>query len=82
MNIEILGAMLWQGCSQKNFLYVCEILQISLDENVKPNDRFLKHLHKLYIQCARAIDARVSFIIPQERNFVKFSLILAPLYKK
>lgn len=60
MNIQILGAMLRQGCAQKSFPYVCEIMQISLDENIKPNDVFLRHLNNFYLQCARAIDARVS----------------------
>ncbi|KAM7356823.1 pentatricopeptide repeat-containing protein 1, mitochondrial-like [Cochliomyia hominivorax] len=58
MNIQILGAMLRQGCAQKSFPYVCEIMQISLDENIKPNEVFLRHLHNFYLQCARAIDAR------------------------
>ncbi|XP_075164015.1 pentatricopeptide repeat-containing protein 1, mitochondrial [Haematobia irritans] len=58
MNIQILGAMLRQGCSKKSFPYICEIMQISLDENIKPNDVFLRHLHNFHVQCARAIDAR------------------------
>lgn len=62
MNIAILGAMLKQGCVQKTFPYVCEIMQISLDENIKPNHIFLKHLNSFYLQCARAIDARVSML--------------------
>lgn len=60
MNIQILGAMLRQGCAQKAFPYICEIMQISLDENVKPNEIFLRHLHNFHLQCARAIDSRVS----------------------
>ncbi|XP_011195737.2 pentatricopeptide repeat-containing protein 1, mitochondrial [Zeugodacus cucurbitae] len=58
MNIQILGAMLRQGTGSRNFPYVIEILQISLDENIKPNDVFLKHLHNFYDRCARSIDAR------------------------
>ncbi|XP_069968160.1 pentatricopeptide repeat-containing protein 1, mitochondrial [Bactrocera oleae] len=58
MNIQILGAMLRQGANNRNFPYVIEILQISLDENIKPNDVFLKHLHNFYDRCARSIDAR------------------------
>ncbi|KAI8129541.1 mitochondrial, Pentatricopeptide repeat-containing protein 1 [Lucilia cuprina] len=58
MNIQILGAMLRQGCAQKSFPYICEIMQISLDENIKPNEIFLRHLNNFYLQCARAIDAR------------------------
>lgn len=63
MNIQILGAMLRQGTGNRNFPYVIEILQISLDENIKPNDVFLKHLHNFYDRCARSIDERVNFII-------------------
>uniref|UniRef100_A0A1A9X0I1 PPR_long domain-containing protein n=1 Tax=Glossina brevipalpis TaxID=37001 RepID=A0A1A9X0I1_9MUSC len=58
MNIEILGAMLRQGCAHKSFPYICEIIQISLDEHVKPNYIFLRHLDNFYTRCARAIDAR------------------------
>uniref|UniRef100_A0A1I8QCC8 Pentacotripeptide-repeat region of PRORP domain-containing protein n=1 Tax=Stomoxys calcitrans TaxID=35570 RepID=A0A1I8QCC8_STOCA len=58
MNIQILGAMLRQGCAKKSFPYICEIIQISLDENIKPNDIFLRHLHNFHLQCARAIDDR------------------------
>lgn len=58
MNIQILGAMLRQGTGNRNFPYVIEILQISLDENIKPNDVFLKHLHNFYDRCARSIDER------------------------
>lgn len=58
MNAQILGAMLRQGCAQKTFPYICEILQISLDENVPPNESFLRHLDKFYKQCAQLIDIR------------------------
>ncbi|XP_004526951.1 pentatricopeptide repeat-containing protein 1, mitochondrial [Ceratitis capitata] len=58
MNIQILGAMLRQGAENRNFPYIIEILQISLDEQIKPNDFFLKHLHNFYERCARSIDAR------------------------
>ncbi|XP_055847167.1 pentatricopeptide repeat-containing protein 1, mitochondrial [Episyrphus balteatus] len=58
MNAQILGAMLRQGCAQKAFPYICEILQISLDENIRPNDVFLRHLDNFYKQCAQLIDIR------------------------
>lgn len=60
MNIAILGAMLRQGCAQKSFAYVNEIMQLSLEESIKPNEAFLRHLHNFHRGCARAIDARVS----------------------
>lgn len=58
MNIAILGAMLRQGCAQKSFAYVNEIMQLSLEGNIKPNEAFLRHLHNFHRGCARAIDAR------------------------
>lgn len=59
INVVILGAMLRQGCAQKSFAYVNEIMQLSLEENIKPNEAFLRHLHNFHRGCARAIDARV-----------------------
>ncbi|EDW30160.1 GL22616 [Drosophila persimilis] len=58
MNMPILGAMLRQGCAQKSFGYINEIMQLSLEEGVKPNEPFLRHLHNFHRGCARAIDAR------------------------
>ncbi|KAL9912201.1 pentatricopeptide repeat-containing protein 1, mitochondrial [Glossina fuscipes fuscipes] len=74
MNIEILGAMLRQGCEHNSFPYVCEIMQISLDENVKPNPLFLRHLDNFYIKCARAIDARRPWTKTKtfKKNHMKF----------
>lgn len=59
INVVILGAMLRQGCAQKSFAYVNEIMQLCLEENIKPNEAFLRHLHNFHRGCARAIDARV-----------------------
>nr|XP_017016653.1 pentatricopeptide repeat-containing protein 1, mitochondrial [Drosophila kikkawai] len=58
LNMPILGAMLWQGCANKSFGYVNEIMQLSLEEGLKPNEPFLRHLHNFHRGCARAIDAR------------------------
>lgn len=58
MNMPILGAMLRQGCANKSFSYVNEIIQLSLEEGLKPNEAFLRHLHNFHRGCARAIDAR------------------------
>ncbi|XP_017071348.2 pentatricopeptide repeat-containing protein 1, mitochondrial [Drosophila eugracilis] len=58
MNMPILGAMLRQGCAKKSFTYINEIIQLSLEENIKPNETFLRHLHNFHRGCARAIDAR------------------------
>ncbi|XP_055913654.1 pentatricopeptide repeat-containing protein 1, mitochondrial [Eupeodes corollae] len=67
MNAQILGAMLRQGCAQKAFGYVSEILQISLDENVPPNDVFFRHLDNFYKQCAQLLDIRHS--MTRNKNF-------------
>ncbi|KAH8270363.1 hypothetical protein KR018_008719 [Drosophila ironensis] len=58
LNMPILGAMLRQGCAQRSFGYINEILQLSLEEDIKPNETFLRHLHNFHRGCARAIDAR------------------------
>ncbi|KAH8349850.1 hypothetical protein KR084_007894 [Drosophila pseudotakahashii] len=58
MNMPILGAMLRQGCANKSFGYINEIIQLSLEEGLKPNESFLRHLHNFHRGCARAIDAR------------------------
>ncbi|XP_016989806.1 pentatricopeptide repeat-containing protein 1, mitochondrial [Drosophila rhopaloa] len=58
MNMPILGAMLRQGCANKSFGYINEIIQLSLEEGIKPNESFLRHLHNFHRGCARAIDAR------------------------
>ncbi|XP_030372200.1 pentatricopeptide repeat-containing protein 1, mitochondrial [Scaptodrosophila lebanonensis] len=58
MNMPILGAMLRQGCAQKSFAYINEIMQLSLEHNIRPNEQFLRHLHNFHRGCARAIDAR------------------------
>lgn len=68
INVIILGAMLRQGCAQKSFAYVNEIMQLSLEENIKPNEAFLRHLHNFHRGCARAIDARVMI---KEKNLTK-----------
>ncbi|XP_017042511.2 pentatricopeptide repeat-containing protein 1, mitochondrial [Drosophila ficusphila] len=58
MNMPILGAMLRQGCANKSFGYINAIIQLSLEEGIKPNETFLRHLHNFHRGCARAIDAR------------------------
>lgn len=58
INMPILGAMLRQGCAQKSFAYINEIMQLCLEEAIQPNESFLRHLHNFHRGCARAIDAR------------------------
>lgn len=51
MNIQILGAMLRQGCAQKNFNYVLEILKICQDERIQPNEQFVQHILNFHSYC-------------------------------
>lgn len=51
MNIQILGAMLRQGCSSQNFAYVIKILDIVKTELIKPNEPFLRHLDRFCKDC-------------------------------
>uniref|UniRef100_A0A6E8VNZ1 PROP1-like PPR domain-containing protein n=1 Tax=Anopheles coluzzii TaxID=1518534 RepID=A0A6E8VNZ1_ANOCL len=53
MNIQILGAMLRQGCAKQNFRYVTEILQIVRRERLKPNEPFLRHLEEFGRVCEK-----------------------------
>uniref|UniRef100_A0A182PJT2 PROP1-like PPR domain-containing protein n=1 Tax=Anopheles epiroticus TaxID=199890 RepID=A0A182PJT2_9DIPT len=53
MNIQILGAMLRQGCAKQNFRYVTEILQIVKRERLKPNEPFLRHLEEFGKVCEK-----------------------------
>lgn len=63
MNTQILGAMLKQGCVQKNFDYILEIMKIVKDERIKPNESFLMHLHTFHQQCIRFIQKNVSVLL-------------------
>lgn len=51
INIQILGAMLHQGCAKHNFQYVLKIMQIVLSERIRPNEPFLMHLVKFRTNC-------------------------------
>lgn len=51
MNIQILGAMLKQGCYRRDFPFIIEILNITKAEKLKPNKQFLEHLHKFNFHC-------------------------------
>ncbi|KAL5292152.1 PTCD1 family protein [Megaselia abdita] len=69
MNMAILGAMLRQGCSHRNFAYVYEIMQIALDERVKPNEQFLKHLDNFVKNCSLIVEQK--HLISKEKHFKK-----------
>ncbi|XP_053674536.1 pentatricopeptide repeat-containing protein 1, mitochondrial [Anopheles nili] len=53
MNIQILGAMLRQGCIKNNFRYVTEVLNIVKNERLKPNEQFLRHLEDFSKVCEK-----------------------------
>lgn len=48
MNIQILGAMLRNSCKKMNFIFVLELMEITIKENIKPNAKFIEHLEALY----------------------------------
>lgn len=60
MNIQILGAMVKQGCVHRSFEYVLEIMKIVKDERIKPNEQFLTHLYHFHHHCFRLIQTKVS----------------------
>lgn len=49
--MQILGAMLKQGCYRRDFPYVMEIMNITKNERLKPNKAFLDHLHQFSRLC-------------------------------
>ncbi|XP_049298048.1 pentatricopeptide repeat-containing protein 1, mitochondrial [Anopheles funestus] len=53
INIQILGAMLRQGCARHNFRYVTEVLNIVKRERLKPNEPFLRHLEEFGKVCEK-----------------------------
>ncbi|XP_050072855.1 pentatricopeptide repeat-containing protein 1, mitochondrial [Anopheles maculipalpis] len=53
MNIQILGAMLRQGCAKHNFRYITEVLNIVKRERLKPNEPFLRHLEQFGKVCEK-----------------------------
>ncbi|PNF32842.1 hypothetical protein B7P43_G03468 [Cryptotermes secundus] len=55
MNAEILGAMLKQGCCHFNFEYILTIMETALQEEVRPNEKFLEHLENFLKECQKKI---------------------------
>lgn len=55
--------MLRQGCAHKNFKYINEILQITLDEHIKPNEEFLKHLDNFNKGCKKMLYQKVKITL-------------------
>ncbi|XP_058054642.1 pentatricopeptide repeat-containing protein 1, mitochondrial [Anopheles bellator] len=53
VNIQILGAMLRQGCARRNFRYITEILNIVKRERLMPNEQFLRHLEEFTKVCEK-----------------------------
>jgi pentatricopeptide repeat domain-containing protein 1 len=55
LNIQILGAMLRQGCARRNFEYVLEILNIIRDQRLRPSEQLLVNLDKFVKNCRKRI---------------------------
>lgn len=78
MNIQILGAMLKQGCYRRNFPYVLEIMNITQNERLKPNKPFLMHLHQFNHLCYKLQKSNHKYAKNEafEVGFEKFKLKL------
>lgn len=79
MNIQILGAMLKQGCVRHDFQYVLKIMNIVHSERIKPNEQFLRHLQSFHDNCARFKESDVSFSFHLEFFLLPLLKHLAPL---
>ncbi|KPI91715.1 Pentatricopeptide repeat-containing protein 1 [Papilio xuthus] len=55
INIEILGTLLRHGTAQLKFPYVLYIMDILKEENLRPNEVFLKHLEAFHDKCVNVI---------------------------
>jgi pentatricopeptide repeat domain-containing protein 1 len=53
MNMQILGAMMRQGCVRKNFDYVLEILNIIREGRLRPSEQLLLNLDKFVKRCKK-----------------------------
>jgi pentatricopeptide repeat domain-containing protein 1 len=62
MNAEILGAMLRQACCHFNFEYVLAIMETTLQEEVRPNEKFMEHLENFHEECQKKIRNKVYHI--------------------
>lgn len=64
-NIQIIGAMLRQGCALKNFNYIEEMLNVILCEQMKPSERLLDNIKNFENECKEFINSKVKnvFII-------------------
>lgn len=78
MNIQILGAMLKQGCFRRDFPYVIEIMNIVKVERLKPNKQFLMHLQQFNHFCfkLRKTNHKFSKTEEFEVGFEKFKIKL------
>ncbi|CAG5025236.1 unnamed protein product [Parnassius apollo] len=55
VNIEILGALLRHGTVHRQFGYVLFIMDVVKQENLRPNEVFLKHLEAFHDKCVNNI---------------------------
>ncbi|KRT81318.1 hypothetical protein AMK59_6297, partial [Oryctes borbonicus] len=51
LNPEILGAMLHQACHHCNFSYVLKMMEICLEEEIRPNKKFMDTLEEFKKKC-------------------------------
>lgn len=54
VNIEILGTLLRHGTTHNMFKYIFYVMDVVKEENLRPNDVFLKHLEVFQNRCVKA----------------------------
>ncbi|XP_044763746.1 pentatricopeptide repeat-containing protein 1, mitochondrial [Coccinella septempunctata] len=81
LNAEILGSLLHQACYSKNFMYVMKVMQICIEENVKPNKKFIDHLDELKKECRRMINNK-NDRVGQSKAFQRGFQLFRLRYKK
>ncbi|XP_068618640.1 pentatricopeptide repeat-containing protein 1, mitochondrial isoform X2 [Battus philenor] len=60
VNIEVLGTLLRQGTAQMEFDYILYIMDVVKQEEVTPNEIFLKHLEVFHDKCVKIIKQKQS----------------------
>lgn len=52
--------MLRQGCAKRNFSYVLEIMDLIVEQKIKPSGQFITHLHNFHNYCFKLIQNKHS----------------------
>ncbi|CAH2039776.1 unnamed protein product, partial [Iphiclides podalirius] len=71
VNIEILGTLLRHGTAHNIFEYVFYIMEVVKEENLKPNEVFLKHLEMFRSKCAKVNQNETKSFKSACKNFLQ-----------